>query len=56
MNWRDSVVVAFREHRNVRSVNSGWPMASFAGALGIMLEKIGVYRINDGMPSPDVTS
>ncbi len=30
-------------------------MASFAGALCVMLEKVGAYRINDGMPGPDVT-
>ncbi|WP_243670876.1 adenosylcobinamide-phosphate synthase CbiB [Vulcanisaeta sp. JCM 16161] len=55
LNWRGSIMVALHEHNNVKSINSGWPMSSFAGALGIMLEKVGAYRINDGMPSPDMT-
>ncbi|ADN50394.1 cobalamin biosynthesis protein [Vulcanisaeta distributa] len=55
LNWRGSITAAFHYHRSVRSVNSGWPMASFAGALGVMLEKVGAYRINDGMPGPDIT-
>ncbi len=54
LSWRGSITVAIREHRNARSINSGWPMASFAGALGIMLEKVGAYRINDGAPGPDM--
>ena len=55
LNWRRSILVAFHEHGNVRSVNSGWPMASFAGALGVMLEKVGSYRINNAAPGPDVS-
>ena len=55
LNWRGSIMLAFREHNSVRSVNSGWPMASFAGALGVMLEKVGSYRINNAAPGPDVS-
>ena len=55
LNWRRSILVAFHEHGNVRSVNSGWPMASFAGALGVMLEKVGSYRINNAAPGPDTS-
>ncbi|WP_252900245.1 cobalamin biosynthesis protein [Vulcanisaeta sp. JCM 14467] len=54
LNWKESILVAFHEHCNVGSVNSGWPMASFAGALGVMLEKVGAYKINDDAPGPDV--
>ncbi|WP_243666365.1 cobalamin biosynthesis protein [Vulcanisaeta sp. JCM 16159] len=32
LNWRNSIKVAIHEHDNVKSINSGWPMASFAGA------------------------
>jgi adenosylcobinamide-phosphate synthase len=54
LDWRNSIRIAVREHDNVRSINSGWPMASFAGALGTMLEKVGAYRINSNMPGPDI--
>nr|KJR72462.1 MAG: cobalamin biosynthesis protein CobD [Vulcanisaeta sp. AZ3] len=54
LNWRNSVRVALLNHNKVPSKNSGWPMASFAGALGITLEKVGRYRINDGALSPNI--
>ena len=34
---------AQREHTKTPSPNSGWPMAAYAGALGIRLEKPGAY-------------
>jgi len=34
---------ALREHGKTPSPNSGWPMAAYAGALGIRLEKPGAY-------------
>jgi len=49
LDWRGSFKVALRDHGKVQSVNSGWPMSSFAGALNATLEKIGRYRINGGV-------
>ncbi|WP_069807063.1 cobalamin biosynthesis protein [Vulcanisaeta thermophila] len=48
LNWRNAFRTALRGARSVPSINSGWPMASFAGALGITLEKPGRYVIRGG--------
>ena len=56
LNWRGSVKVALREHGKVQSLNSGWPMAAFAGALGVTLEKVGRYRIIGGGRGLDSTA
>ncbi|WP_229709669.1 cobalamin biosynthesis protein [Vulcanisaeta souniana] len=56
LDWKDSMKTAILEHNRVRSTNSGWPMASFAGALNIILEKVGVYRVNNNAQSPSATS
>ncbi len=40
-----------RDARRVASPNAGFPMAAMAGALGVVLDKIGVYRLGDG-PRP----
>lgn len=41
--------VAFRDARNTPSINSGWPMAAYAGSLGVRLEKIGYYVLGEGL-------
>jgi adenosylcobinamide-phosphate synthase len=41
--WR----VMFRDAKKVPSTNHGWPMAAIAGALGVELEKPGIYVIGD---------
>ena len=42
--WR----VMRRDGGRTPSPNAGWPMAAMAGALGVMLEKRGTYRLGDG--------
>ncbi|HII06177.1 MAG TPA: cobalamin biosynthesis protein [Methanotrichaceae archaeon] len=44
--------IAFRDHDATPSPNSGWPMAAAAGALGIRLEKPGVYVVGEGGSNP----
>ncbi len=44
--------VALRDHAATPSPNSGWPMAAAAGALGIRLEKPGVYVVGEGGAEP----
>lgn len=44
-----AITIALRDAHNTPSVNSGYPMSSFAGALGTRLEKIGYYVLGDGM-------
>ena len=41
------------EARKTPSPNSGWPMAAMALALGIRLQKPGVYTLNPGGRSPE---
>lgn len=52
-----SILEAFRtmlrEHGRTESINAGYPMSAIAGALGVRLEKIGHYTINDGARWPD---
>lgn len=47
-----TVKTAFRDHAQTPSPNSGWPMAAAAGALGIRLEKPGVYVVGEGEADP----
>jgi adenosylcobinamide-phosphate synthase len=37
-----------RDHGLTASPNAGWTMASMAGALGVVLEKVGAYRLGSG--------
>jgi adenosylcobinamide-phosphate synthase len=39
-----------RDARVVASPNAGFPMAAMAGALGVVLTKVGAYRLGDGPP------
>lgn len=42
--WR----IMCRDHARTESPNAGWPMSAAAGALGVLLEKRGHYRLGDG--------
>jgi adenosylcobinamide-phosphate synthase len=44
------------QNRRTSSPNAGWTMAAAAGALEIVLEKIGNYRLEGGPNLPDVKS
>ena len=46
------VKTTFRNYAATPSPNSGWPMAATAGALGIRLEKPGVYVVGEGGADP----
>ena len=51
MNWRAAVPAAKAEHTKTPSPNSGWPMTAVSAALGISMEKKGVYVMGTG-PMP----
>lgn len=54
LNYRDVLPSAKRESVKPPSPNSGWSMGACAGALGIRMEKRGVYVMGDGpMPTED---
>jgi adenosylcobinamide-phosphate synthase len=40
---------ALRDGRNAPSINSGYPMSAFAGALGTRLEKLKFYVLGEGL-------
>lgn len=44
-----SVETAIRDGRKPPSVNSGYPMAAFAGGLGLRLEKLNYYVLGEGL-------
>lgn len=46
-NWRKAIDVYHRDRRKTPSPNSGCPITTLAGALGVQLEKIGYYKIGD---------
>jgi len=49
---RKAISMAKAHHWMTPSPNSGWPMAAAAGALGISMEKAGVYIMGEGpLPS-----
>jgi adenosylcobinamide-phosphate synthase len=53
---RSAFCVMMHAARRTASPNAGWTMGAMAGALGVSLEKIGIYRLGDGpLPSaPDI--
>jgi len=51
MDWKAAVPAARREHTKTPSPNSGWPMTAVSAALGISMEKKGVYVMGEG-PMP----
>lgn len=51
MDWRAAVPAAKEEHTKTPSPNSGWPMTAVSAALGISMEKKGVYVMGKG-PMP----
>ncbi|NJN68054.1 MAG: cobalamin biosynthesis protein, partial [Chloroflexaceae bacterium] len=44
--------VMWRDHALTASPNAGWPMAAVAGALGVRLEKMGHYCLNERGRAP----
>jgi len=51
---RRALRTARRDHALTASPNAGWTMAAMAGALGVVLEKPGAYRLGEGRPPTDV--
>lgn len=49
LNWRRAYHIMIRDARKTPSPNSGYPMAAAAGALGIRLEKKGVYVLGEAI-------
>ena len=49
LNWRGAYYIMQRDARNCDSPNSGYTMATVAGALNIQLEKEGVYTLGDNL-------
>jgi adenosylcobinamide-phosphate synthase len=46
-DWKNSLCMLRRDHAKTFSPNSGYPMATMAGALRVRLEKIGHYALGD---------
>ena len=44
----------WRDARRTASPNAGHPMSAAAGALGVELEKVGAYRLGEGLRPPEV--
>lgn len=55
-SFRQAARVMWRDHGRTASPNAGWTMAAMAGALRVVLEKPGHYRLGEGRrpASPDV--
>ncbi|WP_297983653.1 cobalamin biosynthesis protein [uncultured Methanobrevibacter sp.] len=54
LDWRKANYILRRDARNCDSPNSGYTMATVAGALDIQLEKEGVYTLGDGFNKLEV--
>ena len=50
---RRALRIARRDHSLTASPNAGWTIAAMAGALGVVLEKPGAYRLGEGRPPTD---
>lgn len=48
-----ALAVWWRDRRRTESPNAGHPMAAMAGALGVELQKVGHYRLGEGLPEPE---
>ncbi len=44
--------VALRDRKLTASPNAGWTISAMAGLLGVALEKVGHYRLGDGLRDP----
>ena len=44
-DWKNSIFIMRKYHKNTPSVNGGYPMSALAGALRVRLEKIGFYEL-----------
>ncbi|MEM1950625.1 MAG: cobalamin biosynthesis protein [Candidatus Nitrosocaldus sp.] len=49
LDWRNAIRIMLRDRHKTPSINSGYPMSVVAGALRVRLEKIGYYRLGDGI-------
>jgi adenosylcobinamide-phosphate synthase len=49
--WR----IMLRDSRQTASPNAGIPMSAMAGALNVELEKIGLYKLGEGLRFPSIT-
>ena len=49
-----AIKTALRDGRNAPSINSGYPMSAFAGALGLRLEKLKFYVLGEGLKPCEV--
>lgn len=47
LDWKNCWRIIRRDHANTKSINAGWVMAAFAGALRVRLEKPNEYALGD---------
>jgi adenosylcobinamide-phosphate synthase len=50
-----AIKIALRDGRKTPSINSGFPMSAYAGALGLRLEKLNYYVLGEGLKPCDVS-
>lgn len=44
-DWKNSILIMRKDHKNTPSLNGGYPMSALAGALRVRLEKVGYYEL-----------
>jgi adenosylcobinamide-phosphate synthase len=44
-DWKNSILIMRKDHKNTPSLNAGYPMSALAGALRVRLEKVGYYEL-----------